>query len=80
MEFVATFDGQAFQHAGFAVDLNDVAAWAIFSTGGGGTLYARTLQGALSEETTVTGFLLNAPHRYRIEWESGQVRFYVDGS
>src|SRR5205823_10117096 len=33
LEFVATFAGDAFQHAGLAVDLDQIPRWAIFSTG-----------------------------------------------
>ena len=50
LEFVATFSGDAFQHAGLG-QTAEGAPWAIFSTGTGGTLIARSL--------TVSGLVAN---------------------
>jgi phosphodiesterase/alkaline phosphatase D-like protein len=79
MEFVATFTNDAFQHGGFAIDMNG-PPWAIFSTGAGGGLFARTHDGAQALETSLPASLLNAAHRFRIEWTSASVRFLVDGA
>jgi hypothetical protein len=75
VDFVATFSGDANQHAGFAVDLNN-APWAIFSTGGGGALYAR-VNNAFS--TTLSSSYLGSAHDFRIDWTATAFNFYVDG-
>ena len=79
VEFVATFGTEGFQHAGLAVTFNE-ARWAIFSTGGGGALYARTHNGATPTDTEIPGSWLNASHRYRIDWNAGSVVFSIDGT
>ncbi len=70
---------EGFQHAGFAITFNE-ARWAIFSTGGGGALYARTHDGATPTDTLIPGPWLGAPHRYRIEWNADGVVFSIDGT
>ena len=79
LEFVATFTAAPFQTAGFATDLND-PPWATFSTKGDSLFYARTHNGAASTDTPLPSSLLGSPHRYRIEWAAGEVRFFVDDS
>ncbi len=79
VEFAATFDATApGQHAGFGDDLNG-APWAIFSTGSGGALMARTNDGTELNEA-IPGSWLGAPHRFRIEWAANEVRYLIDGS
>ena len=80
LEFVASFGGQSFEHAGFAVDLNSSPNWAIFSVSGSGGFYARTNNNGTSTETQLSSALLGSPHRYRIEWGASDVRYYVDGT
>jgi len=79
VEFVAAFSGAPFQHAGFG-DTFDGAPWAIFSTFGGGGLYARTHSGSASADTLLAGTLLGSPHLFRIEWTPASVIFSVDGA
>jgi hypothetical protein len=78
LEFVATFSGAAFQHAGFLVDLT-AAPWAIFSTGPGGILLARTNGGTMID-TTLSSSLLGTQHRYRIDWSPAGIAYFVDGT
>jgi hypothetical protein len=78
LEFVATFDVVGYQHAGFGLTLNE-PLWAMFSTGAGGTLYARTHTGSLATDTDLGSSSLSAPHRYRIDWTSSSVTFSIDG-
>jgi len=78
LEFSATFASAPFQTIGFATDLN-APPWAIFSTKADGQFYARTDNGSVSAETPLPASLLGSSHRYRIEWDPGEVRFYVDG-
>ncbi len=82
IEFVATFQPEAFQHVGLGQDLAELTeSWAMFSTfNTTTTLYARTLQGGAQVDTPLPGSWLGAPHRYRIEWTDSQVDFYIDGT
>jgi hypothetical protein len=80
LEFVATFNGATFQHAGLSDNFQ--SAFAIFSTKDSTSqLYARTNFGSGSPtDTALSGSLIGTPHLYRIEWDTNQVRFFVDGS
>ena len=80
LEFGATFGGASFQHVGFGVDFNNDPDWAMFSIKGDGTFNARTNNGASSTETQLSSSLIGSPHRYRIEWASTEVRYFVDGN
>ncbi len=80
LEFAAGFGGQSFQHAGFGVDLNNSANWAIFSVKSDGTFAARTNNNGASTETQLSGSLLGSSHLYRIEWGPTEVRYYADGA
>jgi hypothetical protein len=77
LDFVATFQGFANEHVGFATDLNDFP-FAIFSIPwfAPGTLYARTN----GEVTALPGVALGVPHAFRIEWSATAVNYYVDGA
>jgi ribosomal protein L35AE/L33A len=77
LEFVSTFGSDGFQHVGYALSFNE-DRWAIFSTGSGGELYARTHNGAAAINTPLSGSWLDAPHRFRIDWSSTEVIFLVD--
>jgi hypothetical protein len=78
LEFVATFGAAPFQHAGFAADQDFNAPWAIFSTASTtNSLFARTSAGV---NTLIPGSWLNAPHRYRIDWNANGIVFFVDGA
>lgn len=78
LEFVATFAVDGYQHVGLGVSLNETP-WAIFSTFGGNALYARTNSGVAETNTAIPGSWLNAPHRYRIDWNVGSVVYSIDG-
>ena len=79
LEFTATFSGGAYQHIGFATDLNS-PPWAIFSTKTGGALWARTAVSASSiQETQIPGSWLGTPHRFRIDWNATSVVYWIDG-
>ena len=79
LEFVATFTGDAFQHAGFADDFSS-ALWAMFSTNSGGALFARTAGPGGSTDTQLAASLLGGPHRFRIDWTATGVTYFVDGA
>jgi hypothetical protein len=64
---------------GLGLTLNE-APWAIFSTGGGNALYARTHNGNTATDTLIPGTWLNAPHLFRIDWTPTTVVFWIDGS
>ena len=78
LEFVATFDGSAYQHVGFAITFSELT-WAIFSTGGGGQIQCRTASPAMVN-TEISSSYLGSPHTYRIEWNVSSVDFFVDGT
>jgi hypothetical protein len=79
LEFVATFlGGTPNAHIGFGVDFNDDPHWQMFSVKGDGNFYARTNAGG--PETPLPSSLLGSPHRYRIDWNAGNVEYYVDGA
>ena len=83
IEFSANFSGDAWQHAGFGVTFDLLAPappWAIFSTYTGGKLYARTDNGPDSRIDDLGTGLLGSFHRYRIDWTSASVDYYVDGA
>ena len=79
LDFVANFSGQAAEHVGFGVDLNNDPNWAIFSVMNDGSFNART-NGPATTDTPLPSNLLGSPHLYRIEWGATEVRFYVDGA
>ena len=79
LEFVATFGSEGFQHAGLAVTFNE-ARWAIFSTGSGGALYARTHTGAVPTDTAAGRLVVEHAARFRIEWNAANVVFSIDGT
>ena len=87
LEFVATFTGDQSQHVGFGAGNNvppnevyNTLPFAIFSTGGGGPVQARTWTGSGTSDYAIPLNLLNAPHRYRIDWGASSVSYYVDGA
>src|SRR5438067_1880798 len=78
LEFVATFTGDPYQHAGLGVTL-DAPPWAIFTTGSGGAFYARSNNGA-PFETPLDVAWLGSPHRFRIDWNASGVTYFVDSA
>jgi Bacterial Ig-like domain/Purple acid Phosphatase, N-terminal domain/RTX calcium-binding nonapeptide repeat (4 copies) len=80
LDFTATFGGANFEHVGFGVDFNNDPDWAMFSIKGDGTFNARTNNGGSQTETALPSSLIGAAHHYRIEWDSTEVRYFVDGS
>jgi hypothetical protein len=79
LQFAATFSGDPYQHVGLGTDFNG-APWAIFSTGGGGALYARTNSGSSSQDILLPGSWLGSKHVFRIDWASSGVTYYIDGT
>jgi hypothetical protein len=78
LEFTATFSGMPYQHAGFGVTFTE-GVWAIFSTGGGDGLYARSNNGGTARDTLIPGTWVGAPHRFRIDWSASSVVYFIDG-
>ena len=79
LEFGATFSGEGFEHVGFGLTFNE-SPWMMFSTGSGGALYARSDNGATSLTTLLPGSWLGTPHRFRIDWTSSSVVFFIDNT
>ena len=81
LEFVATFTGEAFQHVGLGLTLNETP-FILFSTNSGGAIWARTHNGTAFTNTQIAGStsLLNVPQRFRIEWNASSVVFFINGA
>jgi hypothetical protein len=77
LDFIATFSGAQFQHAGFVNDVLFNTPWMLFTTSNGNALYAFIYGQPL---VAIPGNWLGAPHRFRIAWNAGSVVFSVDGS
>jgi uncharacterized repeat protein (TIGR02543 family) len=79
LEFVATFGAEAYQNAGWGYELNlATESWALFGKiDATSTMYARTNDGVTSTDTAIGSWI--GSHRYRIEWATNEVRFYIDG-
>ena len=81
LEFVANFGGATFQHVGFGVDNFQSPNWAMFSTTERPTSFsARTNDGGTTRTSVLPGAFVGSPHRYRIEWDATEVRYFVDGN
>ena len=83
VEFVATFGGVPSEHLGFGTDLAN-QPWAFFSTRNTtNTLFARTKTATGTIDTPISppeGSYIGAPHRFRVEWATDAIRYYVDGN
>ncbi|HEV8345846.1 MAG TPA: Ig-like domain repeat protein, partial [Vicinamibacterales bacterium] len=90
LEFRATFTGDPFQHAGFGTTFA-AAPWAQFSTGEGGCptpappcagtdLWVKSHNGTTELKEKIPGSWLNAPHRYRIDWNPTNIAYSIDGT
>ena len=82
LEFVATFSGASFQNAGLGQALaSGSESWAMFGTDGTANLLrVRVNNAGATSQFDLGSTYLNAPHRYRIEWDAAQIRFLVDGT
>ena len=82
LEFVATFSGASFQNAGLGQTLDSGSeSWAMFGTDGTANLLrVRVNNAGTTSQFDLGSTYLNAPHRYRIEWDAAQIRFLVDGT
>ena len=82
LEFVATFGSAKYQHVAFTDNFKSV--WAMFSTRGSetGQLYASTNFSGSIQDTAIgaPGQYVGSAHRYRIQWEAGQVEYFIDGA
>lgn len=80
LEFVATLTGDPWQHIGFGVDYT-AGPWVIFSTYGGGQLYARTNDGSGNAiDLPLPGDWFGSPHDFRIDWTPTNATFSIDGA
>ncbi|KAA0268111.1 MAG: hypothetical protein EDQ89_11420, partial [Acidobacteria bacterium] len=80
LEFEGALGAAPFQHAGLTADSFQSDLYAMFSTGStSNEVRARTNFGAGESSLTVPGVTPDVSHRYRIEWDAGEVRYYVDG-
>jgi hypothetical protein len=87
LEFMASFSGDGFQHIGFGAgnqlppnEVYNITPWIMFSTNAGGSVQARTHDGAVADDYAIPLSLTGAMHLYRIDWKAASVDFYVDGA
>ncbi|MBA3873418.1 MAG: hypothetical protein H0X30_30160 [Anaerolineae bacterium] len=81
MEFGATFQAAAWQHVGWAGDLDFASTYAIFSTfNTTNTLYARINNGTIAGDFPISGNYIGTAHRYRIDHTNTGFVFYIDGA
>ena len=74
------FSGDPWEHIGFGIDYS-VAPWVIFSTFGGGQLYARTNDASgQAIDTSLPGNWFGSPHHFRIDWSPTNATFAIDGT
>ena len=79
LDFEATFGAASFQHVAFTD--NFTSAWAMFSTrGSNNQLFTSTNTGGGATDTPIGGQYIGSAHKYRIQWDAGQVQYYVDGT
>ncbi|HEX2808650.1 MAG TPA: DUF4082 domain-containing protein, partial [Kineosporiaceae bacterium] len=81
LEFVATFGMVGYQHVAFTDNFS--SAWAMFSTRSStnGQLFASTNAGSIVDTAIgLPGQYVGSPHRYRIQWDTGQVQYFIDGA
>ena len=78
LEFGATFSGAPYEHVGFGLTFSETP-WAIFSSGAGDALYARTNNGTVATDTPIAGNWFGSPHTFRIDWTATNVTYSVDG-
>ena len=84
---MATFAANRHQYVGFGAGTDGIASgsifntdpWAMFGTGAGGTsVLARVNVTGTLLDFTVPGSLLGTAHKYRVDWKTTSVDFYVD--
>jgi hypothetical protein len=80
LEFAGAFSGDPWQHIGFGIDSSS-APWVIFSTYGGGQLYARTNdESGNAIDQPLAGNWLGTSHDFRIDWSPTNATFSIDGT
>jgi hypothetical protein len=79
LEFAATFSGAPYQHVGYGVTFTE-GLWAIFSSGPGDALYARTNDGVVSTNTSIPGNWFGGRHQFRIDWTPAGLTYWIDGT
>ena len=83
LEFKATFGAENFQHAGFRDNFNSVELGNVQrqpATPPTSCSHGSTTDRASSTSRSPAAAPARHEHRYRIEWGTSEVRFYVDGA
>ncbi len=75
IEFAATFDGQPDEFVGLLL-----AQFNAKLVGTTVSLYARTTNAPKIIETLIPGNWFGVPHRFRIDWTSAGVTYWIDGA
>jgi len=80
IEFVATFNLGAYQNIGLSFSQAFDDPWVTIGQGtsADGNLYARAHSGAAFPDILLGSDLLGTPHKFRIEWNNDNFKFYID--
>ena len=79
LEFSGTFAPTGSQNVGFGSGTM-AAPFAMFGVKADGTLYARSVTALQTIETPIAAGSIGAPHRFRIDWTSASVIYWIDGT
>ncbi len=82
LEFVATYTGGLYQAGGWGYSFNgaDGYIWSTFDTVNIGTALYTNTNNTYYHIPETSGSWLNSAHRYRIEWTSTGVTYFIDGN
>ena len=79
LEFVATFGGGKNQNVGLGLTTALIAPFAMFGTKTDGQFYARSVAPGQAFETPIAGSWFGTPHRFRIDYGTTTVTYWIDG-
>ena len=76
---VANFGGGSFEHVGFGVDFNNAQLGDLQHQGRRQPQRPHQRRRSHRRKRSFSSAPARLPHRYRIEWDATEVRYYVDG-
>jgi len=79
LEFAATFGGGNNQNVGLGLTTALIPPFAMFGTKTDGQFYARSVAPGQAFETPIPGSWFGVPHRFRIDYGTTTVTYWIDG-
>jgi len=80
LEFSARFAPTGNQNVGFGITTALIPPYLMFGVKADGVLYARSVAPGQLLETPIAGKWFDAPHRFRIDWNSASIDYWIDGT